>query len=110
MKALMSMMLCGVAVVAVSCGAGAAGSCQVSSGSANYCVEYHGTYSPNTAKTACTTAKGTFAATACVTGAAKGCIVGKGTATEQRWVFPAADAGAGFSPSDFCKSAKGVYE
>jgi hypothetical protein len=72
MKALISMMLCGVAIIAVGCGVGVAGSCQASSGSANFCVEYHGTYSPDTAKTACTAAKGTFTATACVAGATKG--------------------------------------
>lgn len=110
MKALMSGMLSVMAVVAVGCGAGPAGSCQVASGNAKYCIEYHGTYSLDAAKTACTASKGAFAATACAAGAAKGCVVGKGTATEQRWVFPAADAGTGFSPSDFCKSAKGIYE
>jgi hypothetical protein len=116
MKTKLALLVCALAAVIFAACGGGSGSCTFSSGNFSICEEFSGSAWTSTTIMSSCTAQGTgsgagmYSSGACPTGGNGTCVVGKGTATEYKYTFPgAADAGAGFSYSQFCTSAGGTF-
>ncbi|MHB8417064.1 MAG: hypothetical protein ACYDCL_03245 [Myxococcales bacterium] len=88
-------------------GGGSVGSCQVTSGSLNYCIDYVGSaYSSSTAQSSCTSSTGTYSSGSCAAGSCGTCTFFQGQSDQINEVCESGETSSQFQTA--CTASGGT--